>query len=91
MALKRYLAGNTIRYTWISSGVTPSDIWCATFNGSETLVNSITMASSGNGHYYIDYTLPDTPGNYVNYYNASINGDPYKNQVRFKVATYQVD
>lgn len=89
--MKRYLIGGTFRYTWINCGVTPDDIWCATYDGNELLINSETMASSGNGFYYLDYTRPDTPGNYVNYYHSTINGLPYKNAVRFKLVTYQVD
>jgi hypothetical protein len=49
------------------------------------------MVSSGNGHYYADVTLPDTPGYYVGELVAEINGNPYKRRVKLKATHEEVD
>lgn len=91
MAL-RVLAGSTFKPTWISSGVTPSAIWFTLYNGSETLVDSITGTSSGNGHYYALSTLPDSiEGFYHGVWHATINSKPYKNSVKVQAIFNEVD
>jgi len=91
MSIKEYLVGNTIQATWVNSGVTPTAIHVAIYDGDETLVDSATMSSSGNGHYYYDHTIPNTPGFYAMYYEATINGNPFRNQDKYKALLEQVD
>lgn len=91
MRPERRLIGDTIQITWVDSGVTPSGITAAIYNGSDTLINSETMTSSGNGHYFADYTIPNTPGFYVAETIATINSKPYKNRVFFKAVEEDAD
>ena len=85
------LIGNTIKVTWINSGAIPSAISTAIYNGSDTLVNSISMTSSGNGHYYSVYTLVNTPGFFVAETRAVVSGNPYINRLSFKAVTGEAD
>ena len=89
--MKKHLIGDTVKVTWVSSDVTPSAIVCSVFNGSEVLVDSGTMTSSGNGHYYYLHTVPDTAGFYVAQTLATINGDPYKRRVKYQAQRQEVD
>jgi len=57
---KDVVAGDTIKFKWVSSGDTFSPIFVDIRDGSETLVHSATMASSGSGHYYYNYTTIDS-------------------------------
>ena len=91
MQMFKGLIGDTIQVTWINSGTTPSPIIAAVYNGSDTLVDSGAMTSSGNGHYYRDYTLPNTVGMYVAQTIGTINSNPYKNRVRFKAVKGEAD
>lgn len=91
MSIKEELIGNTIKVTWINSGITPSDIFCAVYTGSETMVDSATMQSSGDGHYFHLHTAPDTPGFYVAETKATINSKPYKNRIKYKAILDEVD
>ena len=88
--MKRYLIGDTIRLTWVSSDITPSTIIANVFDSSETLVDSGSMTSSGNGHYYFEHTISDTPAFYVSQTLATINGKPYKNRTRFQAILGEV-
>jgi len=89
--MKKHLIGDTIQITMINSGVTPSVINCSIFTGSETAVETGSMVSSGNGHYYFDHTIADTPAFYVAETIATINGKPYKNRIRFQATLGEVD
>jgi len=89
--MKQHLIGDTIKVTWINSGVTPTSLICTVYTGSETLVDSGAMTSSGNGHYYFNHTVSSLQGFYVAETLASINGDPYKRRVKFKAVLDEVD
>jgi len=89
--LKKKLIGNTIKVTWVSSGITPSAISLSIFNGSDTLVNSLSMTSSGNGHYYGLYTLVNTLGYYVAQTDATVASKPYKKRFAFKAISKETD
>ncbi len=91
MSLKEYLIGDTIRFTWINSGVTPTSITMAIFTGSETVISSLSMTSSGDGHYYHDYTTVESSAYYVGESKATIGGKPYKNRTSFKTVLDEVD
>ena len=89
--ITKKLVGDTLTVTWVSSGVAPTTIAAAIYNGSDSMVNSISMTSSGNGHYYSTYTIPNTPGYYVAQTLATISGKPYKDRMKFKIVTGEVD
>jgi len=88
--ISEFLVGDTLRATWIDSGTSPSPISAALIADSETLVSSATMTDSGNGHYYVDLTLPGTPGYYVVEYKAELNGNPYVRRRRVRAVTVEV-
>ena len=89
MSYRKVLIGNTIKFTWINSGVTMNPI-VGVYTGSGTLIDSGAMTSSGNGHYYYDHTV-----NSGGYYNmvaiGSAAGNPYKRNLKIKGITGGVD
>ena len=89
--VKKFLIGNTIKVTWVSSGVSPTDIYTAIRNSSDTMVNSVAMTDSGNGHYYSAYTLVNSLGFFVAETIATVSGAPYKNRSRFKAISGETD
>lgn len=91
MSIKQYLIGDTFPIVWINSGITPSAIIMSVYNGNETMVDSVSMTSSGNGHYFALHTVPDTPGFYVAETLAIINGKPFKRRQKYEAVTYEVD
>lgn len=91
MSADSYLIGDTVKLTWVNSGVTPSAISGALYNGSDTLVSSAAMTSSGNGHYYLDITVPNSLGFYVAETLATVNSLPYKNRIKFRAVRDGVD
>ena len=90
-SLKESLIGDTVKVTWVDSGVTPTSIYAALFSGSETLINSVAMTDSGDGHFFGLITLPDTPGYYVAETLAQIESFPYKRRVKVKAVLGEVD
>ena len=91
MDLKRFVIGDTIRITWINSGVIPSSINTLVYNGSESLIDSGAMVDSGNGHYFYDHTIPNSSGFYVVETNAIIASKPYRRRAKYQAALIQVD
>lgn len=91
MSLKKHLIGDTIQITMVNSGVTPSAIVASVFDGDETVVDSGSMTNSGNGHYYFDHTVINTPGFYVAQTLSTINSKPYKNRIRFQAVLGETD
>lgn len=87
----KYLFGDTKTFTWVSSGQTPSPISVGIINGDEGVVNSSTMTSSGNGHFYKALTLPNTPGFYAVEYKATINALPFKERNVFQLTKGSTD
>lgn len=72
------IAGTTLRTTWVSSGVTPTNIFSRLSTGSaDTLVSSFAGVSSGNGFYYALHTVPNSGQWLVNEWQATIDGFPY--------------
>ena len=86
-----FLIGDTLNQTWVSSGATPSLITAAVFTGSESVISSESMTSSGNGHYFNSYTLPNTAGFYSSETIAWVNSFPYKRRTKFKLILDEVD
>lgn len=91
MSTQDFLCGDTIKIRWVNSGVTPSAIIAAAYTGSETIVDSATMVSSGDGHYYHLHTIPNTPGYYVAQTLATISGKPYKNRTAYRAVLMDVN
>jgi hypothetical protein len=91
MSTQDFLCGDTIKVRWVNSGITPSAIIGAVYTGSETLVDSAAMVSSGDGHYYHLHTVPNTPGYYVAQTLATISGKPYKNRSQFRAVLMDVN
>jgi hypothetical protein len=88
--MKKILVGDTLEVFWINSGTNPSEISASIYNGSESLVNSVAMTDSGNGHYFSYYT-PNTTGYLVAETKATVNSYPFRNRIRFKVITGNAD
>lgn len=92
MNITQALIGDTVKTTWVDSGVTPSTITAELFTGSETsIVAAGAMVSSNNGHFFRLMTLPDTPGFYVSETLAIIDGFPYKRRRKIHAILGEVD
>jgi len=91
MSTQDFLCGDTVKIRWVNSGVTPSAIIATAFDGAEALVDSGTMISSGDGHYYHLHTIPNTPGYYVAQTLATIAGKPYKNRTPYRAVIKDVN
>jgi hypothetical protein len=91
MSTQDFLCGDTIKVRWINSGVTPTTLIAAAYTGSETIIDSASMVSSGDGHYYHLHTIPDTPGYYVAQTLATISGKPYKNRTAYRAVLKDVN
>lgn len=91
MSVQDFLTGNTIKTTWVNTGVTPTTIVTAIYTGSETVIDSGSMVSSGNGAYYYLHTVPTAPGYYVVETIATISGKPYKNRIKYRAVIMDVN
>ncbi len=81
----RYLVGDTIRISWINSGVIPEEIYTSISNEDAMLVSSGAMISSGNGHYYFPFFVPDSgPQFYSALTTSVINSYTYRRCIRFQ-------
>ena len=89
--IKEFLVGDTLKVTWVSSGTSPSQANHAIYNGAEVLVNSETMTDSGDGHWYSNYTVPNSNQNMVAETVVWVNSYPYKKRTPFKVTRQEVD
>lgn len=91
MSTRDFLCGDTVKMKWVNSGVSPSAIIAAVYNGSGAIVDSAAMVSSGDGHYYHLHTIPDTPGYYVAQTIATVVGKPYKNRTPYRALLMDVN
>ena len=93
MSYEKVIAGDTIKFTAISSGDTFTAYRFNLMSGSETLVHSATMVDSGNGHLYYNYTVPDSgpAGYYTGELKMWINSLSYVKKHRIKVTFGEVD
>ena len=90
--IERLLAGTTRRFTWTNSGATATATLFNLLTGSETMVTCYsTVLDSGNGHYYKDVTMPDTPGFYAYLWQMTVNGNVYKTKGKLRVILEEVD
>lgn len=91
MINNQILIGDTRKIRWVSSGAVATSIYFSVYNGAETLVDSATMTSSGNGFYYGMHTVPNTPGYYVVQTTAVVGGYTFKNRQRYRAVLEDVD
>lgn len=89
--MKRILAGTTRELTWVNSGQSPSPISVSILDGTDAIVSSVSMSSSGSGHYYANVTMPASEGFYIAEFNAAIASKPYKKRIPFRTTFEEVD
>lgn len=85
------VAGDTIRFTLVSSGDTASPISSALYEGTETLISSVTATSSGNGFYYASMSIPSSHSWLVNEWRATIAGVVRVSRQMVRVHRVEVD
>lgn len=88
--IKQRIIGDTIRLTWVSSGAVADQIGVTAYDSDESMVGSMSMSSSGNGHYYADYTLDNTPGYNVFQTTAWVSSYPYINRTKINKVLEEV-
>lgn len=89
--MKEFQLGETMKITWVNSGVTPETLIASIFDGNETLIFSGDMVSSGNGHYYKYAQVSSERGYFAAQTNATISGMPFPRRVRFKTILLETD
>lgn len=85
------IAGTTIMQTAVASGGTISPLSFQLLSGSETLVNSVAGASSGNGAYYGLHLLPSSEAWYVGQMIGVINANTYVARQLVRARALEVD
>jgi len=88
MSLTKTNIGDTLEFTFISSGVTFSPIWGAIRDSNESLVSSWSMSSSGNGHYFANVTTAPNSygaGIYETTMTGYVNSLSYIRKERFQL------
>lgn len=92
MSLKKFEPEDTMTISWIDSGVSLDSSSWMIIDGNETILESGSLTSSGNGHYYNRYTIPASfDGYYVARIVCSVGGTPYRRSTRFRVIGSEVD
>lgn len=92
MSIPRVQIGDTIRLTWTNSGVFPTAIHAAVYDGDEVLISSESMISSGNGHFYSPYFVTNSdPQFYVAELVSVVNSYTYLRRLRFQSVLSEVD
>lgn len=89
--LSDVIAGTTKVMTWVSSGAEPTKLSVSFITGSETIISSYSMVSSGNGHYYAAVPSPDVNGFYVANFEAVIDGKTFVNKIVFRNIFGEID
>lgn len=85
------IAGTTLRSTWVSSGIIPSQITSALRTGSETVVASVTATSSGNGFHFALLPIPTGGGWYINEWIAIIASNTYVDRQLVRATRLEAD
>jgi hypothetical protein len=83
--------GSTLRTTFVCSGATVSPIHSALYDKNESLVTSVAATSSGDGHYFADLSLPNSPQWMVNKWSGVINANTYVRYALVQVQAVEVD
>lgn len=87
----RTLTGDTVKFTWVDSGVSVDSGHLALYTGSETVVGTYAAVDSGGGHYYADVPVPDVAGFYVGEFVMVAGGNTYRRRRKFWAVTGEVD
>lgn len=85
------VAGDTIKFTLVSSGDIASPISCALYDGSETMISSTAAVSSGNGFYYANMLIPSSHSWLVNEWRMTISGVERLSRQMVRVHRMEVD
>ena len=89
--IKDMLPGSTLEISWVASGTAPGSVTHTVTNGNETVVDTGTLIDSGDGLWYLGYSVPSSEGYYVVKTTATIGEKPYKNSIRFRVIELETD
>lgn len=85
------IAGTTLKATWVNSGAAPSAIFSTLLDASDTMVSSFAAVSSGNGFYFALHTVPNSAQWLINEWQATVDGNLYRNRQLIRVRTLEVD
>lgn len=85
------IAGTTLKLTWTSSGVTPSNLSLCLRSNEEALVSSVAPVSSGNGHYFAPLYVPNSAPYYIAESIAVIDASTYVNRAIVKAQKLEVN
>lgn len=85
------IAGTTLTQTLVNSGATISPLSFQLLSGSETLVNSVSAQSSGNGFYYALHLLPTSEAWYIGQAIGVINANTYIVRQLVRARVLEVD
>lgn len=85
------VAGDTIKFTMVSSGDIANPISSALYDGAESLVSSMAAVSSGNGFYYANMAVPSSHAWLVNEWRMTIAGVDRVSRQMIRVHRVEVD
>lgn len=74
------IGGNTLKATWINSGVTPTSLSSALLDRNEVVVNTFVAVASGGGAYFAVHYVPTSDDWYVNRWIAFIDANTYQHR-----------
>lgn len=77
IATYEFIGGTTRVLTWVSSGVVVDSITCALRDFDDAVINTASVVSSGNGHYYAVMPHPVANRWVVNEWIAIIQANTY--------------
>lgn len=89
--VQNIIAGTTIKTTMVSSGTTIDSGYSALISGSETLVSSMSLQDSGNGHYYALHNVPNVNAWYVNEQQFIADTNTYTGRQLLRATKLEVD
>lgn len=85
------IAGTTFTPTFVNTGASVSPLSFQLLSGSETLVNSVSAQSSGNGAYYGQHLLPNSEAWYISQFIGVINANTYVGRQPVRARALEVD
>lgn len=94
MTMQQIELGSTKKFTWINSGATVTAQLSLIRTGSETIINTVSLTDSGNGHWFSLHTFlvgTFAPGYYSQEFRMTIGGNPYNARQRFRLIQTEVD
>ncbi|CAB4170003.1 hypothetical protein UFOVP1082_49 [uncultured Caudovirales phage] len=79
------IGGTTLKTTAVNSGVIADACWSVLYNKAETVISSVTAASSGNGFYFALHALPNSRVWLVNEWCQRVGVNTYAERQFVKV------